>query len=71
MKKLQDEIVGQMDGLMRVQLSRAEFLQYIGVVLLGVVGVTGLVKNLRRSLPGRTQTSKSMASSYGRGAYGK
>ena len=73
MKHIQEEVAGRIDELMSAQLSRAEFLKYIGVVLLGVVGITGLLKNLHRSLPGRTQaaTSQSMSRTYGRGAYGK
>lgn len=74
MKAIHKNISGNIDNLLRTELSRKEFLQYMGVVLLGLVGITGLIKNLHRSLPKRvSQTSSRTATSsqgYGRRTYG-
>lgn len=71
MNDLQNGLTRQLDDLMTAQMSRGQFLQYVGVALLGLVGVTGLLKNLRHSLPAQRQQLPKFAAGYGHGAYGR
>lgn len=52
--------------LLRTEVDRKEFLAYCGATILGVLGVTGLVKTLTQHAP----ASKSQSSSYGSSPYG-
>ncbi len=60
----------QLDDLLQQELSRAEFIKVVGLALLGVVGVSGFLKNLHRSLPGQKNTHN-LVQGYGRGPYGR
>lgn len=71
MKDLQQGLTRQLDDLMQAQMSRGEFLKYAGVALLGIVGVTGLLRNLHHALPAQRQSSPKFAGGYGRSAYGR
>lgn len=71
MKDLQKGLANQFDDLMKAPMSRSEFVQYVGVAFLGVVGVTGLMRNLRHALPSQKQPTQRFAAGYGHGAYGK
>lgn len=71
MKDTQQGLTRQLDDLMRSQMSRGEFLQYTGVALLGLVGITGLLRNLHHALPSQKQSVQKLAAGYGRGAYGR
>lgn len=71
MEGIHKGVTKQLDGLMSAQMSRGEFLQYMGVVTLGLVGVTGLLKNLHHAIPKSARPIKSFATGYGRGAYGR
>ena len=67
------KIKNQIDALLQEKMDRKDFLKYAGTVVLGVIGVTGL---LRMILGSRGTTSVSSngskgASTYGNSAYGK
>ena len=67
------KIKNQIDALLQEKMDRKDFLKYSGTVVLGVIGVTGL---LRMILGSRGTTSVSSngskgASVYGNSAYGK
>lgn len=59
--------------VLQTKASRAEFLQYTGVLFLGIVGVIGLAKNLHNAFPEQNQTPKNniVNLGYGYGPYGK
>lgn len=62
----------QLDGIMRREVSRGEFLKLVGVVLLGSVGVIGFFKNLHEIVPAQPPTNnQSTSGGYGRSAYGR
>ena len=67
------KIKNQIDALLQEKMDRKDFLKYAGTVVLGVIGVTGL---LRMILGSRGTTSVSSngskgASAYGNSSYGK
>jgi hypothetical protein len=54
---------------MKKEISRAEFIRYLGLVLLGLVGITGFLRNLHEiPFPG---AEKQIASGFGKGLYGR
>ena len=62
----------QLDAMMRRELSRGEFLKFIGVALLGFVGVIGFLKNLHEVVPAQSSAKNhSVSGGYGRSAYGR
>ena len=60
----------QLEDVLQREISRAEFLKFSGVAILGVVGVTGFLKNLHQSIPTKT-LQKRAVSGYGRSPYGR
>ena len=67
-----DQYKQQIDGVMRHEVSRSEFLKIVGVALLGFVGVIGFFKNLHRAtLPRSTAKNQPASGGYGRSAYGR
>lgn len=56
----------QLDALLKQEMTRKEFLQYIGGALLVSFGITSLLKSLMQTKP-HVQTS---ALDYGSSAYG-
>lgn len=65
-----DQYKKQLDGIMQREVSRGEFLKYIGVSLLGVIGVVGFFKNLHEVMPPQP-ANKPAPGGYGRSAYGR
>lgn len=62
----------QLDSMMSHELSRGEFLKFMGLALLGFIGVIGFFKNLFQIMPAHTAAKKQLApSGYGRSAYGR
>lgn len=60
----------QVDGLMQREVSRGEFLKFVGVALLGLVGVVGFFKNIHQALP-PDKANKNQSGGYGGSAYGR
>lgn len=56
--------------LLQQEMSRKEFLQHVGIGLLGVVGITAFVSNLERLLSPKKGGSESQ-SGYGFSPYGR
>lgn len=56
--------------LLEKELSRREFLNYVGVTMLALVGITGLLSTLRNSSTGLPGISKGNSLGYGSGVYG-
>jgi len=62
----------QFDGMMQREINRGEFLKFMGVGLLGLVGAVGFMKNLHQAMPDHSSNKKQVASSgYGRSPYGQ
>jgi hypothetical protein len=62
----------QLNSLMQREVSRGEFLKLMGIALLGVIGVTGFLKNLHEVVPAQIAGKKQPApGGYGRSAYGR
>jgi hypothetical protein len=67
-----DQYKQQLDGIMQREVSRGEFLKFVGVALLGFVGVVGFFKNLHQIMPPQTtDKNHSISGGYGRSAYGR
>ena len=63
----------QVARLMEVEIDRRDFLRYLSLVALGLVGVTGLLKTIKSATlahPGLAHTARS-TSGFGRGPYGR
>lgn len=59
----------QIDGIMAREVSRGEFLKFVGVGLLSFVGVIGFFKHLHEAVPNNSTAKKS--GGYGRSPYGR
>ncbi|MDZ7786478.1 MAG: hypothetical protein U5L95_05155 [Candidatus Saccharibacteria bacterium] len=57
--------------LLERDMTRKEFLQYLGMGLLGIVGVSSIANNLQKSGFVHRQTSEKPAAGYGMSAYGR
>lgn len=60
----------QLDQMMKHELSRADFLKFMGVAALGFVGVIGFFNNLRDVHPAKV-SKKLKSGGYGKSAYGR
>jgi len=56
--------------LLQKEMNRKEFLQHVGIGVLGVVGVTALISNLEKFFNPKKENSESQ-SGYGYSPYGK
>lgn len=62
----------QLDSVMQREVSRGEFLKFIGVAALGLIGVVGFLKNLNEIVPPHMADKNQPAvGGYGRSAYGR
>jgi hypothetical protein len=59
---------GPIQKILTKEMTRKEFLSYIGVFMLTLLGISSLLKNLSTLNPRKTR--KLTKSSFGRGAYG-
>ena len=55
---------------MEKKVSRKEFLRYLGIILLSLIGITNILNNLQQIINKSTQQTKS-SRGYGMSAYGK
>lgn len=60
----------KIDTLMRQEMSRKDFLRYIGVALLGIMGVSKFLSGLD-SAPGSLEKKAPSSKGYGVSAYGR
>lgn len=62
----------QIDGIMKREVTRNEFLSIVGVLILGFIGVIGFFKNLHESIPThRIGKNQAVPVGYNRGAYNR
>lgn len=62
----------QLDVMMQREITRTQFLKFIGVALLGLFGVIGFIKNLHEVVPAQRAAKRApVAANYGRRAYGR
>lgn len=62
----------QIDGVMQREVSRSEFLKFVGIALLGLIGIAGFLKNLHEIVPSQIADKKQpVPSGYGQSAYGR
>ena len=61
----------KVDSLMQQEVSRKEFLRYVGIALLGFIGIASMVQNLEKALSSHDKTKKSPALGYGNSVYGR
>jgi TRAP-type mannitol/chloroaromatic compound transport system permease small subunit len=58
--------------LMQEEVTRKEFLRYVGIALLSLVGVANLLQSINHVVtPSVTRTNKVQSSGYGVSAYGR
>ncbi len=65
-----DQYKQQLDSVMQREVSRFEFLQFVGVAFLGVVGIAGFFKHLHHAVPDKNAKAQSPLG-YGRSKYGR
>lgn len=63
--------MSKIQELMQQEISRKEFLRYIGIALLGMAGVTAFLQNLSGSFNQPKQVEQKKGSGYGYSAYGR
>ena len=61
----------RLDEIMKTEVNRKDFLKYIGIALLGLVGVTNMLQNLNKSLGHSNPTPKNSKTGYGSSPYGR
>lgn len=64
----------QIEALLQEKMDRKDFLKYSGTVILGIIGVTGLLRMVlgsRGLLDSQPQGQQSQGSGYGNSSYGK
>lgn len=61
------KIKQQADDLLSREVNRAEFIRYIGVALLSVIGINSFIKYLHDNVGNKQNTKRG----YGGGAYGQ
>ena len=67
-------IKNQLDALLQEKMDRKDFLKYVGTLILGVIGVTGLVRILlgsRGLTPPNTSNPPKSGGGYGSSPYGR
>jgi len=66
-------IKDQIDTLLQEKMDRKDFLKYSGTIVLGIIGITGLVRMLlgNRGLVPTGSDQKSQGSGYGSSTYGR
>lgn len=63
--------MNKIQEILQQEISRKEFLRYIGIALLGMIGVTSFLNNLSNSLGQQTVQTKKESAGYGYSAYGR
>jgi hypothetical protein len=65
--------LNQLEQILTKEVSRKEFLQHVGVLILGVIGVSALMNRLSQLSGSRSEKSASLPQSNGYGArsYGR
>jgi hypothetical protein len=67
-----DQYRQRLDDMMQREVSRGEFLKFVGIAMLSFVGIVGFLKNLHEIVPDNNASKKQLASAgYGRSAYGR
>jgi hypothetical protein len=67
-----NQYLKQVDNILKHEVSRAEFIKYIGVAFVSVLGVTSFLKSLHGNLlPSPTTSSKKSVGGYGSSPYGR
>lgn len=63
----------KVDELMQQEVSRKDFLRYVGLALLSMVGISSMLQNIQTSLGGHDAKadSRRQTSGYGSSAYGR
>ena len=52
------------------KLTRKEFLTYLGVLTLGILGISSILKSLTEINPRQSKLAMKQTNSFGQGAYG-
>lgn len=69
---MNEKYLEKVDSILKHEVTRAEFLKYIGVALLGMMGVSSFIKNLHKNVQPSLKTSNNRKSvGYGKTAYGR
>lgn len=61
----------KLESLMQTEVNRKEFLKYVGVALLGLIGATTMLQNLNKALDHKKPGQKTQKSGYGATPYGR
>lgn len=61
----------KVDELMQQEVSRKDFLRYVGIALLSLIGVATMMQNLQKSLNDHGSPSQKTATGYGASVYGR
>ncbi|MDO8335724.1 MAG: hypothetical protein Q7T74_03005 [Candidatus Saccharibacteria bacterium] len=68
---MSNQYIKQIDNILKQEVDRAQFLKYTGLALLGVMGVSGFIKNLHKNVSPSPKTTTNRTTGYGKSAYGR
>lgn len=69
---MSDKYLEKVDNILKYEVTRAEFVKYIGVALLGMMGISSFIKNLHKNVQPSLKTSSNRRTiGYGKSAYGR
>lgn len=68
---MNEKYLEKVDNILKHEVTRAEFIKYIGVALLGMIGISSFIKNLHKSVSPRPKTTANRTTGYGKSAYGR
>lgn len=69
--EMNEKYLEKVDNILKHEVTRSEFLKYIGVALLGMMGVSSFIKNLHKNVLPSTKTTTKRTAGYGKSAYGR
>lgn len=65
-----NQYIKQIDNILKQEVNRAQFIKYVGVALLGMMGISSFIKNLHKSVNPSPKSAAIRTSGYGKSAYG-
>lgn len=68
---MNEKYLEKVDNILKHEVTRAEFIKYIGVALLGMMGISSFIKNLHKNVKPNIGSTAGKAVGYGKSAYGR
>lgn len=63
--------IDQLQELLEKDMSRGEFLRYVGIAILSVIGVANMANNINKAIVVHKNSGSKQSAGYGMSAYGR